>query len=75
MAETSASPEVVNRSGRSGNKKERVVSDPLLIVACSLNQSFDDPIGEFNRQFKQAVHSKPSLGQGNEFRLTGGGIL
>jgi predicted transposase YbfD/YdcC len=55
MAETSASPEVVNRSGRSGNKKERVVSDPLLIVACSLNQSFDDPIGEFNRQFKQAV--------------------
>jgi hypothetical protein len=27
------------RSGR-GNKKERVVSDPLLIVAVSLNQSF-----------------------------------
>jgi hypothetical protein len=55
MAETSASPEVANRSWRSGNKKERVVSDPLLIVACSLNQSFDDAIGEFNRQFKQAV--------------------
>jgi hypothetical protein len=46
---------VANRSGRSGNKKELVVSDPLLIVACSLNQSFDDPIGEINRQFKQAV--------------------
>ena len=63
MAETSASPEVANRPGQSGNKKERVVSDPLLIVACGLNQSFDGHIGENNRQFKQAVAASHIAGQ------------
>jgi hypothetical protein len=40
-----------------GNKKERVVSDPLLIVACSLNQSSEHHIGENTRMFKQDNHA------------------
>jgi len=37
-----------------GNKKERAVSDPLLIVACEPNQSFDRHIGQVGGKFKQA---------------------